>query len=319
MHRKLSRIAAIIMASIHILLFSACSQAEITGKYTLTVLQTNDLHGNFSNMPQYATLVKKVRSEEDNVLLLDAGDVFKRGAYESYYGEIEMEIENAMGYDAFVLGNNEFKVPGSVNSTQESGTLAESDAQIANIIKWADFPILCGNVTLTKTGEYISGTKPYVILNVGSLKIGIIGVTSTAPKDSGLDMTSDKAFEVPENAVTRLVAEIGDKADIIIVLSHAGMDSNRCMTGVAAIISGHDHIKTVKPDDATGIPIMQAGGEEDNYLGRLDLTFERKDGKWVLTDYTGKLYSAEEADPDSDIQKIIDKYEAEPIPTFKAA
>jgi 5'-nucleotidase len=285
-------------------------------EYSLTVLSTNDIHGNFETLPEYATIVKQVRNERKNVLLLDAGDVFKRGKYENYQGKIEMDIYNEMGYDAMVLGNNEFKVPGSKKSKKNSGTLYDSDRQISNLIKWVEFSILCGNVKLKDTNKYIDGTKPYTVIDVNGVKVGIIGVTSTSPKEEKLDMTVNKDFIPAQKAVEQLLPEVKSISDIQIVLSHAGMNFNKKIKDVSAIISGHDHIRTKKPVVSDGIPIIQAGGEELHYLGRLDLDFRYQDNKWVLDNFNGKLYSADGIVKDEKIKKIIDDYSKKPIPTL---
>jgi len=286
----------------------ANSQTDSKEEFSLTVLSTNDIHGYFETMPGYATIIKQIRSEGENVILLDAGDLFKRGKYESYKGKIEIDILNKMGYDAMVLGNNEFKVPGSKKSKKNSGTLEESDSQIFNLIKWAKFPILCGNVKLKDTNNYIEGTKPYTVVNVNGVKVGIIGVTSTAPEEDKLDMTVNKDFILGHKAVKALLPEVKSNSDIQIALSHAGMKVNKKIEGVSAIISGHDHMTTFKPIDSNGIPIIQAGGEDMNHLGRLDLNFKRQNNEWILDNYSGQLYSAEGFAKDEEIQKIIDGY-----------
>jgi 5'-nucleotidase len=306
----------LIVVTFFTMTLTSCKQMT---DYSITVLATNDIHGHFDTLPEYSTIIKQLRSENKNVLLLDAGDFFKRGPFESYHGKIEIDLFNKMGYDAMVLGNNEFKVPGSTDSTNSAGTLKESDYQISNIISWAKFPILCGNVKLKKTGQYISGTKPYITKEIGGLKIGIIGIANTEPSDSKLDMATDKDFTSGEKTVSQLLPEVKKNSDIKIVLSHAGMTINRLMTGVSAIISGHDHIKLQPPEVSHGIPITQGGGENDHYLYRLDLSFKLENSKWVLKSFTSKLYTANGVTKDTEIQKIIDSYESKPIPALKAA
>ncbi len=277
-------------------------------EYLLTVLSTNDIHGYFETMPGYATIIKQVRNEQKNVILLDAGDLFKRGKYENYQGKIEIDLLNEMGYNAMVLGNNEFKVPGSKNSKKNSGTLQESDSQISNLVKWAKFPILCGNVKLKDTDNYIEGIKPYTIVNVNGMKVGIIGITSTSPEEDKLEMTVNKNFTSGLKVVKELLPEVKSNSDIQIVLSHAGMSINKKIKDVSAVISGHDHMTTFKPIDSNGIPIIQAGGEDMNHLGRLDLNFKHQGNEWVLDSYNGKLYSAEGIAKDDKVKSIIDGY-----------
>ena len=261
--------------------------------YELTILATNDLHGHIDTLPEYLTIINQVRTERDHVLLLDAGDVFRRGPYQEYQGSVEIALFNRMGYDALVLGNNEFKVPDSPDSKGGAGTLEESDAQLADIIRWASFPVLCGNVTLKGTGAYIEGTLPYVIAELGELRIGIIGVTHMQPAENKLEMAADKTFARGDLAVKQLLPEVREASDIQIVLSHAGLSTDKKMKNVSAVIGGHDHSILENYKNRHGVPVTQAGGEDDHRLSRLDLTFALIDGAWVLQTSRGTLYTAD--------------------------
>ena len=105
--------------------------------FKLTVLHTNDIHGNIDSLPQYSTVVNEIRKKEKNVLLLDSGDIFLRGEYQSFSGMVERDIFCAMGYDAWVPGNNDFRVP------LGDGTAEKSNRQLADIINNAAFEPVC--------------------------------------------------------------------------------------------------------------------------------------------------------------------------------
>ena len=59
------------------------------------------------------------------------------------------------------------------------------------------------------------------------------------------------------------------------------------------------------------VPITQAGGEQEHYLGRLDLVYEVIDGKMKLVESDGFLYDVTNVPEDPEIQAIIDDYRAE--------
>jgi 5'-nucleotidase len=84
------------------------------------------------------------------------------------------------------------------------------------------------------------------------------------------------------------------------------------MRGVSAIIGGDDHLKLDRPvssrDGEMQIPIVQAGGEENHYLGRLDLEFAEINGVWVLREFYGRLLSVGGVAPDAAIVRIIEDY-----------
>jgi len=269
-------------------------------EFHLTILHTNDWHGVLENMPKYATLVNEIRAETEHVLLLDGGDLYRRGPFAMFSGAAEIDVMNAMGYDAVVFGNNEFP-----RSEEELFHVAEHP-----ILEVAQFPLLLGNVRLN--GELVEGFEPYIILERGDLNIAILGVTSPKPWDREFPFTSRYRFENPVSAVARMVEETGDDSDIQIVLSHAGIELDRQMRGVSAVIGGDDHIALYEPeviqDGDRQIPIVQAGGEEYHHLGRLDLVFVKQEQEWVLRDFSGELLSLEGVEPDEGIQALIDEW-----------
>src|SRR5690606_8445287 len=88
----------------------------------LTILHTNDVHSRIDPFPmdgsrnqglggaaRRATLIKRIRNEERNVLLLDAGDTVQGTPYFNLFGaKVEMELMSKMGYMASTFGNHEF-------------------------------------------------------------------------------------------------------------------------------------------------------------------------------------------------------------------
>ncbi len=88
----------------------------------ITVLHTNDVHSRLDPFPMDGTkfqglggvaaraaLVQKIRSEEEHVLLLDAGDIFQGTPYFNLYkGEPEIKAMSMLGYDAVTMGNHDF-------------------------------------------------------------------------------------------------------------------------------------------------------------------------------------------------------------------
>ncbi|MCL2546319.1 MAG: metallophosphatase [Oscillospiraceae bacterium] len=296
---KLKKITVLMLCMIMLAVFSAgCSGEQET--FHLTILHTNDWHGVLFDVPQYATLINEIRAETENVLLLDGGDIYRRGPFEAWNGVAEISVMNAMGYDALVFGNNEFpRVDDELRYISQH-----------TILQHAEFPVLLGNVMLD--GAFVEGFLPYIILDVQGVDVAIIGVTSPKPWDRGFEFTSRYTFLDPAQTVLQIVEETNDRADIHIVLSHAGIELDRTMRSVSAIIGGDNHLALHEPeivrDGERRIPIVQAGGEQNHYLGQLDLTFARVYGVWTLQDFDGRLLSVEGVTPDAEIQQMIDDY-----------
>ena len=295
-------------------------------KFELTILQTNDFHGHLddivtlvdgtihhNSIAKYATIIENVRNEEENLLLVDGGDVFLRGEFQAGQGELETSLLKALDYDAMVLGNNDFRVYPAGEGTQESRY-----EQLKNYHRNVNFPILTGNVIDRETGKYIQNVKPWKSFSFNGVKVGMIGLTSMKPEIRGWNDVADLDFIEPVEALNELLPEVSEKSDINIVLSHAGNTEDHKLAqvpGVSAVIGADTHKVIETPEyEFNGevmVPITQAGGEQEHYLGRLDLTFEVVDGKMTLVESDGFLYDVTKVRADPEIQEIIDEYRSE--------
>ena len=116
---KQSLLSGFGLASLNLIPFS--SFAAKKKSYTkITILHTNDVHSHIEpfpdNDPKYpgmggaarrAVLIKQIRSEEENVLLLDAGDIFQGTPYFNMYGgELDFKLMSLMQYDCATIGNH---------------------------------------------------------------------------------------------------------------------------------------------------------------------------------------------------------------------
>ena len=140
----------------------------------LTILHTNDVHSRMDPFPmdgsrmqglggvaKRAALIKEIRKTNENVLLLDAGDIFQGTPYFNFFdGEVEFKAMNMMAYDAATIGNHDFD--GGIDN-------------LASKTKMASFEMLNCNYELGNTPLH-DVVKPYKIFRKGSLKIGVFGV-----------------------------------------------------------------------------------------------------------------------------------------------
>ncbi|MCP4576152.1 MAG: bifunctional metallophosphatase/5'-nucleotidase [Deltaproteobacteria bacterium] len=219
----------------------------------LTVLYTNDVHGHpvkFSNLsvpdvgglPARATLVKEIRSNNKNVLLLDAGDL-NTGQAASNFFKAKPDIlgYNYMGYDAMVLGNHEFDNP--IHVLREQMDLAK-------------FPFLSANVK-TRNGDHLA--IPYIIKNFSSFKVAIFGITTTEAKVTGNpDYIRDLIFEDEIEVAKKLVPYLRKRADVVIALTHLGIYEgvNRGSKRLATRVRGIDLIVDGNTDTKLEIPLV---------------------------------------------------------------
>lgn len=262
--------------------FSVSLYAEKETK--LVILHTNDTHSQVeptenSDMGGYARrlgVINKIRSEEKNVLLLDAGDFWQGTPYFNFLGgRVEVRALQMMGYDAVTLGNHEF------DNGMDS---------LAVVLKEVKLPIVNANYDFANTPlkPYV---KPYKIINKGGLKIGVFGLGVNL---HGLAFQKNFEGLVLNNPV-KAALETSDflknklKCDLVVCLSHLGvssLDSSPTDYDVIAassyidvLIGGHSHVLKVNEtaQNAVGKSVVIAQmGKSGLNLGRIDLVFQKK-------------------------------------------
>src|SRR5439155_27281666 len=135
------------------------------GEVLVTILHTNDTHsqidpvsesdktwGGKGGVARRATLVKRIRKENANTLMVDAGDVFQGTPYFNFYkGEVEYKSMSMIGYDAGTLGNHDFD-----NGVDD----------LAAALKFANFDIVSTNYDFRGT-PLETRVKPYLVRVVG--------------------------------------------------------------------------------------------------------------------------------------------------------
>lgn len=273
----------------------------------ITILHTNDQHSriesfeissdertsNKGGFARRAALIYKIRQEETNVLLLDAGDVFQGTPYFNFYGgELEYRLMTKMGYDASTIGNHEFD-----NGLQG----------IKNQLPHAGFDIICSNYDFSNTileGKF----KPYQIYKKDGLRIGVFGLGIELDGLVGKDMYGETKYLDPVEIaqdMTRILRE-EKKCDLVICLSHLGYEYKndpekisdihlaQKTSGIDLIIGGHTHTFLPEPQkyqNSKGETVLvNQVGWAGLYLGRID--FYLQNGKiqkytaYHLNDYS---------------------------------
>jgi 5'-nucleotidase len=270
---------------------SGLTLSSFTPKKTkkITILHTNDTHSHIDPFPvdhpknpgmggaaRRANAIQKIRQEEENVLLLDAGDIFQGTPYFNYYGgELEFKLMSMMQYDVATMGNHDF----------DNG-IDGFYAQLPN----AKFDFVSANYDFKNT--ILNGiVKPYKIIKKDGIKIGIfgLGVELNGLVDKKLYKETKylNPIEIAEEMTQTLKEQ--EKCDLVICLSHLGFKySNEpekvCdvllaqkTKNIDLIIGGHTHTFLDKPiveSNRDGQPVLinQVGCFGIN-LGRIDFYF----------------------------------------------
>jgi 5'-nucleotidase len=256
----------------------------------LTILHTNDTHSRIEPFPlddsrhanlggaaRRATLIKKIRSESSNVLLLDAGDIFQGTPYFNFFkGELDYKLMSAMGYDASTIGNHDFD--------------AGLDG-LRKVLPLAKFPLITANYDFSKT--ILKGYfDPFRIIQKGTVRVGVFGLGPTLKGLVDPRLTAETQRMPPGPIAQEMVQELRDKkCHLIICLSHLGYRPDQRLakevSGIDVIIGGHSHTFMKQPDriiNSEGFStLIHQVGFGGIRLGRIDLTFSRSQGNFAFT------------------------------------
>lgn len=252
---------------------------------TITILYTNDTHARLDPFPdnarQFAGLggiarrenvIKKIRQNQPNVLLLDAGDVFQGTPwFDVYGGEVDLELMSEMNYDVMAVGNHEF----------DHGL--EGFAEAA---KKADFPILAANYNVAGTplNDFV---RRFIIKELAGYRIGIFGLGIELDGLVSKNLYGDVQYRDPVIWAEGMVRSLSQYhgCDFIICLSHLGyqydngrisdLDLASKVEGMDLIIGGHTHTFLDQPvavqNPSGKNTCVTQMGHSGIRLGRVDL------------------------------------------------
>ncbi|WP_425418193.1 bifunctional 2',3'-cyclic-nucleotide 2'-phosphodiesterase/3'-nucleotidase [Oricola indica] len=337
--------------------FAARAQAN---QAHLRIMETTDIHvavlpydyyadrpNDTMGLARTASIIDGFRKEATNTMLIDNGDYLQGNpmgdwiAYErGMDGDVVhpvIEAMNVLGYDCGTLGNHEFNYGLSFMDKVNSG---------------ANYPIVCANLV---NGTELAANprddklymKPYVILDktvtdgAGEEQTVRVGFIGFVPPQI---MTWDSRHLVG-NVMTRDIVETAkawvpqmkeDGADIVIALSHSGIDGVQTemmenaslflagVDGIDAVFTGHQH--RVFPGDFDGIegvdnvkgtlmgkPAVQ-GGFWGSHMGLIDLMIERDGNSWKVIDSTVETRPISKRNEDRSVTALVEN-----LPAVEAA
>ena len=302
----------------------------------ITILGTTDLHGNidpidyYTNKPdnrglaKIATLIKRIRKEQPNLLLIDSGDTIQGTPLESFHNRKNnkppdpmMLVMNSLNYDAMTVGNHEYNFGLKV---------------LEKARKEAHFPWLSANTydLATKQPHY----KPYIVKEVAGVRIGVLGLTTPGipnwdnpPNYAGLE------FHEPVSEARKWVPILREqeKADVVIIAMHMGLGEDlrtgevnpgqvpheneaisiaKEVPGVDVIFMGHTH-REVPSLYIDGVLLTQAD-YWGRHLARADLYLQKTATGWRVYAKSARTIAADDrVEPDADAVKLAEPYDRE--------
>ena len=218
-----------------------------SGDFRLRIVHINDTHSNLEpvNMTFYINSLKtsvntggygaiasyiKFAKADSHILALHAGDAIQGTLYYNVSGgAASAEAFDLMGLDAMSVGNHEF----------DEG----ADAFAKNFALKANFPILACDINTTN--EYLKDIiKPYVIKEIGSEKVAVVGdtINSSLVSNPGPTIVFSNYLDAAEKYIQILKNEGINK---IIFLTHLGYDKDKTLAqevpDIDIIVGGHSH------------------------------------------------------------------------------
>ena len=261
----------------------------------LTIVHTNDIHGWIMPRPAkddpsrlvggVAALSAFFKKQPGPKLLLDGGDWFQ-GTPEGTLtkGQASVELFNAIPYDAVVPGNHDFDM---------------AEPRLKQLVAQLKMPVLAANVYDAKTHQRVPYLKPWIVKEIGGVKVGVFGLITTNMRNltfpenyAGLEFRDEVA-----EARDMVKALKAAGATVIILVDHVGFEEPsmskfvgdqtiaREVAGIDLIVGGHSHTFLRKPyrDEKNGTLVVQDG----SYLvtaGLVTLSIDDKTGRVTAKD-----------------------------------
>jgi 2',3'-cyclic-nucleotide 2'-phosphodiesterase/3'-nucleotidase len=296
----------------------------------IVILETSDIHGsilpiNYANnevyergMSKLSTIIRREREINENLILIDNGDILQGTPLTYYYAKIDSNRSNPiintlnyLKYDASVIGNHEFNYGRKI---------------LQDAMNESNFPWLSANITNKDTNEPVFG-KPYIIkeLDMG-IRVGILGLTTKyIPNWENPNVIMDLNFldvvEVAKKWVAFLRKE--EKVDIVIVSYHGGFERDvdngsedealtgenqayeLCMEveGIDVLLTGHQH-RFIENKTINNVIVIQPG-DAAQAIGKVELTVKKQNDTWGIIEKNSRLLYCNHEQSDEEIEKIV--------------
>ena len=255
-------------------------------------------YGRVGGMDRVATVVKAIRAERPDAILLDGGDTW-HGSYTCLktQGQDMVNVMNALEPDAMTF-HWEFTL---------------GSERVNELVEGLPFVALGQNIFDVEWDEPTDLFPPYKMFERGGTKVAVIGQAFPyMPIANPGWMFPDYAFGIRDENMQAMVNEVrAAGAECVVVLSHNGFDVDKKMatvvSGIDVILSGHTHDALPEPV-LSGETLIFPSGSNGKFVTRIDLDI--RDGR--MMGYRSKLIPifSDVISPDADMTALIDAQRA---------
>ena len=283
---KLNKVVALAVAGVVLGLSAQAQGSNRTGDVTL--IHMGDLHGHLvphasvrndsagkteGGVARIYTLVEQIRrAHPGKTLLVNTGDTLHGGAEALFTrGEAMIEVLNAFRFDAYAPGNWDYVYGADKFLSYFTGPKPKArwNPVIANLY-YDNYPGL-----KEKNGQTVA--PPYLIKQVGGLRVGIIGFTSDrGPQAGDQKVTAGLRFTDGRDEYAKYVKEVrAQDVDLVVVISELGLHGNLTLAdaipGVDVILSSDKHEITPKPVVSRNGTLIVEQGMDGQVVGELQV------------------------------------------------
>jgi len=320
MKKNVSRMLSVILAICMVVsLLPAVWAVEGHDTVEILMLDTSDIHGQLyatdytadvsasgtyrQGLTRIASYVKEMRAQYENVFLADTGDTIQ-GTPLTYYFAFEedtmadptVKALRTMGYDMWVLGNHEFNYGMTILNEQVDYAISEAtEGETPITMSMANYLAAETNSDESKDWATWRGFEPYIIKEYDGVKVAIMGIGN-----HGIPMWDVPAnwegiyFADPIETYEHYEAEMLEKADLIVLMSHSGVDVGdgtgrirqliETHDSVDLVFSGHEHrdgVTNITDKSGKVIPVVSPS-TKCNKIGQALITYNKADGTYTI-------------------------------------
>ncbi|MDD7652166.1 MAG: 5'-nucleotidase C-terminal domain-containing protein [Candidatus Faecousia sp.] len=292
----------------------------LTSKVDINVMATSDVHGQIyatdytadytasgtyhQSLTRVATFVQEQRDLYENTFLADCGDLLQGTPLTYYYCFSKTEEEDPamkalrmMGYDMFVPGNHEFNYGMKILQSRLSyltSDATETESSVA--VSCANYLAAATNNDETKDWTTWNGYAPYALYDFDGVTVAVMGIGN--PNVAKWDVPANWEgiyFANPIETYKHYEQEMTEKADLIVLMSHSGIDSDEDSDFIRRLISetntidlvfsGHEHrngVTSIENTDGVEIPVISPGTKA-NAVGQSVITYDKVAGSYTIT------------------------------------